>query len=100
MITYIFFSVSVITYIFFIFRFCPLAVRVSALLLYALKKKKKKKKKQVQYCCSKLFGSPLHISSNLLFIMGRHMFISTAFFVSPCLILFCIICGMCKMENK
>ena len=69
-----FFSVSVITYIFFIFRFRPLAVRVSALLLPALKKKKK-----VQYCCSKLFGLPLQISSNLLFIMGRHMFISTAF---------------------
>ena len=86
-----------ITYIFLFFRFCPLAVRVSALLLYALEKKKKK---TVQYCCSKLFGSPLQISSNLLFIMGRHMFISTAFFVSPCLILFCIICGMCKMAKQ
>ena len=97
MITYIsfFFSVSMITHIFFIFRFCPLAVRVSALLLYALKKKKK-----VQYCCSKLFGSPLQISSNLLFIMGRHMFISSAFFVSPCLILFCIICVMCKIAKQ
>ena len=83
---------------FFIFRFCPLAVGVSALLLYALKKKQQQQ--QVQYCCSQLFGSPLQISSNLLFIMGRHMFISTALFVSPCLILFCIICGMCKMAKQ
>ena len=47
-----------------------------------------------------LFGSPLQISSNLLFIMGRHMYISTAFFVSPCHILFCIICGMCKLAKQ
>ena len=28
------------------------------------------------------------------------MSISTAFFVSPCLILFCIICSICKWQNK
>ena len=34
------------------------------------------------------------------FFHGRHMSISTAFFVSPCLILFCIICSICKWQNK
>ena len=28
------------------------------------------------------------------------MFISTALFVSHCLILFCIICGMCKITKQ
>ena len=94
----------------FFFFFCPLAVCVSALLLYALKKKRKRKKKRKKEkrfsTVVKLFGSPswVRLYKSLVmcifFFHGRHMSLSTAFFVFPCLILFCIICSICKWKNK